>query len=343
MNDDLFQQWSDTLAEIRQARMGSLTNLQKEKSRNFSPKDFVDVAKVSLDDALSRWWSFEQESLKSGASPEDQESLPSEMESVVDFELESIGRDLEPFQKQSSWKPKAVTEEMEHLESFAAQLKRTYQQKISLKSGGVTPSLSDFEPSLVPMTDPDPLPELAPLPSPVPVASVSPQPAVRPQRRSPSSGGSGVAMFLMFVVGLLIGSGPSIYFWDQLNKVGVSTQEQVTQIQSEKRALEDNVAVFKRNYSDLAQGKIKTIPQLEDMMQPIRAEIATRKRKIEKDYTEKREGLIRKIPAGDRLDRSIEKLKENRDGNLEALEAESKTRLEPYLKQMQLLKELIEN
>jgi len=47
------------------------------------------------------------------------------------------------------------------------------------------------------------------------------------------------------------------------------------------------------------------------------------------------------MSAGDRLDRSINKLKEIRDEKLSSLNYDEKMKLEPYRKQLQMLKDLM--
>lgn len=329
MDDRLFQKWSDTLSGLRFSRQNSIVALQKEKGPQFSPKDFVDVSAASLEAALGKWWGFET------VSGEKSENQLDEMESVIEFEMESIDRDFISLETQVSWDTKKINEEMSRLRGISNELKQVYQSKIKLsgKAGNEAselPSFSPLEPNLQPQNF-TPLPQTA-------------SPIQRPpqiSRGSHSSGGSGVALFLMFLLGLLIGTGPSIYFWDQSKKVEVQNEGKVSQLISEKRAMEDNLAVYQQSFIGLASGKTKSISQLQDSMRPLRDEIASRRRKIEKDFADKREGLMKRVPSGDRLDRAIEKLSEIREEDLAVLEAEQKTRLEPYLKQLQVLKELM--
>ncbi len=331
MDDTLFQKWSDALSALRLSRQSSFSALQKEKGPDFSPADFVDVAKASLENALTKWWEYET---GSGDKPDD---LLSEMESVVDFEMEAIDRDFVSLENQVSWNAKTINEQMSRLRGFSNELKQMYESKIKLlkKTDTDLPSFAPVESSSSPQFTPlPPAPSLEP--SPLQAQRQAPR-----AKRSGSSGGSGVALFLMFLLGLLIGTGPSIYFWDLSKKADATNEEKISQLTSEKRALEDNLGVFQQTFIGLANGKTKSIAQLEDAMRPIREEIAGRRRKIEKDFAEKRESLMKKVPSGDRLDRAIERLKEIREEDLAVLDAELKTRLEPYLKQLQVLRELM--
>jgi hypothetical protein len=265
------------------------------------------------------------------------------MTSVVDFEIDAILRDLDSFEGAAAWDVSDVSKETDRLAVFAEQLKQNYILKIRSTLGNARPteelsSLPPLEPPPTPLGGFNPLPLSSP--SPAPSRKV---PAPRGHvSGGASSRGSGVALFLMFLLGLFLGAGPSFYFWDLAQKSQTSVDDQISRLSSEKRALEDNLGIYQQNFSQLAAGKIKTIPQLEDAMAPIREDIAARRRKVEREFTSKRESLMKRTSAGDLQDRAIGVLERNRDESLGALNAEQKTRLEPYLKQMQVLKELTE-
>ena len=55
-------------------------------------------------------------------------------------------------------------------------------------------------------------------------------------------------------------------------------------------------------------------------MEPIRKSFAAQKEQLEKNFIKKQADLIKKIPAGDRLDKSLQNLKEIRDKNRTALD-----------------------
>jgi hypothetical protein len=91
----------------------------------------------------------------------------------------------------------------------------------------------------------------------------------------------------------------------------------------------------------LANGKLMTLPQLEQAMRPIKEDAALKRRQAEADFNKSREGLLKKIPAGDRLDRSLERLEAEKAARLRDIEDQMNARLEKYLKQKQIHEELI--
>ncbi len=342
MEEKTSQLWSQALSGIREKRHNALNNFHREHGANYSAKDFSDLAMESLEEALAKWWEFENKTHTAEGASEDVAAVTDEMASVVDFEVDAILRDLDSFEGAAAWEESDISKENDRLAVFAEQLKQNYILKIRSTLGHARPTeeLSSLPPLEPP---PTPLGGFNSLPTP---SSSTPSRKGQASRGRVSGGsrsrGSGVALFLMFVLGLFLGSGPSFYFWDLAQKSQTSVDDQVSRLSSEKRALEDNLGIYQQNLSLLAAGKIKTIPQLEDAMQPIREDIAMRRRKVEREFTAKRESLMKRTSAGDLQDRAIGVLERNRDESLGALNAEQKTRLEPYLKQLQVLKELTE-
>lgn len=337
MDDKTFQSWSEALSSLREKRKQTLNNFHQQRGAKYTIKDFGDVGMASLEEVVAKWWEFELASVESKESTDDAGIATEEMGSIVDFELEAITRDLESFEGGAAWDEKSIQEEMESIQTFADETKRSYALKIRSALG---PSKA-AEPASEARSVPPETASRAPTPPPAQL-----MPPVQTKTRtsgSRSSGtGSGVALFFMFILGLLLGSGPSFYFWDLSQKSQSSNQEAVARLTSEKRALEDNLSVYQQHLSQLATGKIKTLPQLEAEMAPIRENIAARKKKIEHDFATKKESILRRTPAGDLQDRAIKTLERNRDEGLSALDSEEKSRLEPYLKDAQLLKELTE-
>jgi hypothetical protein len=337
MDDKNSQAWANTLSDIRAKRLAAAANLYREKD---GLKEFLAISRSSLDVVITKWWELESQSFPAGASESEIPSRIEEMSSIVDFEAEAIEADVNTFMASIAWNDATASDVLDHLSIAAEQIKQNYSYKIrNLLSEVAVPPL---ESGVLPPPPPEPSAPTPSMPASAMPGSVAAAPARLKKASGGSSSGSGFGLAIMFVIGLILGAGPSFYFWDASQKAQTSIQDKINRLSSEKRALEDNLSVYQDNLRKMAQGKLLTFPQLDEKMRPIREEIDQRRKKVEMDFNSKRESLMKKSPAGDRLDRAIEVLRERRDNQQADLDIEEKNRLEPYLKQMQLLREMAE-
>ena len=83
------------------------------------------------------------------------------------------------------------------------------------------------------------------------------------------------------------------------------------------------------------------LPDLEKAMKPILDDGEAKKKQIEVIFVKNRENILRKIPAGERLDRAMAKLEADRTNQIKIVDDEENVKLDPYLKQKQIHDELL--
>lgn len=313
MDDSVLQDWSDALTELREKRAADVSAAQGAKP-DFGPPDFYNVAVRSLDEILDRWLQFE----KMSASP-DAELMKGELESVFEFEMEAIDRDLAAARESATWDAGQQDAARASFESTAGQLKQKYALKIAAPSPALPPA---------------------------PPAAGKPAPAKKaepvPAKFSGGSGGgsSRTGGAVMFLVGLLLGAGPSVYFWDLSRKQGRAGEEERAKLVAEKRALEDSMTLLHGRFDQLASGEIKSLPEIERTVERIRKEADEKKKAAEAAYAKERARLVKRVPAGARLDRLLAALEEKRNGQISEIEAAAAQAVEPFEKQKATLQEM---
>lgn len=308
MDDVLLQEWSEALTSLRAKRAEELSRRQHEKV-DFSPAEFFEVAVKSLDEILDQWLVFETRSLEGRAPNVDQ--LRTELDGIFDFELDAISRDMTTIRSGAHWDETDVDMALGKFEASTQELKKKYVLKTSsLNTPAVKKRVID-EP-------------------------------MQPQRMHSggSGGGSAVSVVGMFLLGLVLGAGPSVYFWNQAKQQEVLHQDERSKMLSEQRALEDSMTMLHERFDDLATGKILSIPQIDGQIDKIRKGVADKKAAVETDYNRQRERLMKRTPAGARLDQALAKITEARNQQLSALEAQEAQAVEPLEKQKNTLQEL---
>lgn len=315
MDDLSFERWSEDLAQLRRARQSAIEQELQEKAESFLPSIFFDLVKKSLDQLMEKWFEYEQQSWNTQI-PSDPaqalETIRAEMESIVDFENESVSRDMASIQSRITWPPDALPQAEPPYRAFLDELRKKYQIKIKGLAG--SSKRKNVEPVLQ---------------------------VVRSSGHSRSSSGSGVGFFLMFLVGLLLGGGPSIYFMDVSKKIDRKYQEERSKLLSDQRALADSMTLLKDSFDRLAQGKMKNMPDLERETLKLKNSYSQKIQEVEKNHLNEREKTLKKIPAGNRLDTALEQLEKGKEDQLEELKAEQAAVLEPLQKQQDKLKDLM--
>jgi hypothetical protein len=314
MDEILFQEWSEALAALRQKRSDDIAARQQVKIE-FSPADFFEVAIHSLDEILDKWLSFELVKSPDAKKP-DVDQLRTELDGIFDFEVDAISRDMETVRNASKWDQGQIDEAVSKFEADTQELKKKYVLKTSGNPPPATPAATSQR-----RTGFDPTPS-------------------RVARGGGSGGGSGVSVISMFLVGLLLGAGPSVYFWDAAKKQDKAHQDERSKMISEQRALEDSMTMLHERFDQLATGKIPSIPQIDREIEKIRRSIGEKKKAVEAEYSRNRERLMKKTPAGDRLDAAIGSLDEQRNARLASLEAQEAQAVEPLERQKNMLQEL---
>jgi hypothetical protein len=146
----------------------------------------------------------------------------------------------------------------------------------------------------------------------------------------------------MFLVGLGLGTGLAFFFRETGKKSEQKLSAELDKLTNEKREIISEYTALQETYFQLARGKLLTLPEIERNMKPIRNDAGVKKRQAEIEYARARENLLRKIPAGDRLDRSLEKLSDDKKSRLREIDDQMNARLEPLLKQQQIHEELMQ-
>jgi hypothetical protein len=312
MDENLFQEWSEALTALRAKRSEEFTRGQREKVE-FSPGDFFDISSKSLDEILDQWMAFEIRSADGKSVNVDQ--VRAELDSIFDFEVDAISRDMDAVRSGARWDEGEVDDALGKFDATTQELKKKYV----LKTGAMGASGQQQK------------------------KRVSDEP-LQPQRvmhgGGGSGGGSGMSVIAMFLVGMMLGAGPSAYFWNQAKEQDKAHQEERTKMLAEQRALEDSMTMLHERFDQLATGKIPSIPELDREIEKIRRAVGEKKKAAELEYNTQRERLMKKTPAGDRLDQAIARLEETRNQRLSALEAQEAQDVDPLDKQKNMLQEL---
>jgi hypothetical protein len=318
MDDVTFEQWSATLLELRQSRHDSIKLQIDERGKEYLAKDLFDHLMVSLDHIMSQWWDYERRSWET-TPPADPmlavETLRGELDSVADFEIDASDKDIDMARGLITITDDDIAKGHEDLQAFVADLKKNYSLKIDALLNSVKKASAP----------------------PVPAPSYSSVPRNSYSRPT----GSGVGLVIMFIVGLGLGAGLAFFFRETAQKSIESLQEEKDKLASEKRQIISEFTELQETYFQLAHGKLMTLPELDLAMKPIKEEAAAKRRQAEIDFAKTKESILKKIPAGDRLDRSLERLAADKDARLKDIETQMNARLEKYIKQQQIHEDLM--
>ena len=308
MDENLFLEWSEALTELRAKRSEQFKRGQQDKV-DFSPGDFFDISSKSLDEILDQWMAFEVRSAQ--GKPLNVDQVRNELDGIFDFEVDAISRDMTTVRSGARWDDGEVDDALGKFEATTQELKKKYVLKTG--SVGAAQKKRVLDEPLTPQ---------------------------RATHGGGSGGGSGMTVIAMFIVGMMLGAGPSAYFWNQAKEQDKAHQEERTKMLADQRALEDSMTMLHERFDQLATGKIPPIPDLDREIDKIRRGIAERKRATEAEFSKERERLMKRTPAGDRLDQAIARIEETRNLRLSSLEAQEAQAVEPLEKQKNMLQEL---
>jgi hypothetical protein len=309
MEENLFQEWSEALSALRAKRSEEFATRQREKV-DFSPEDFFDISSKSLDEILDQWMAFEIRSADGKAMNVDQVRL--ELDGIFDFEVDAISRDMTTVRSGSRWDEGEVDDALEKFDARTQELKKKYVLKTSAVGASGQKKRVAEEP-------------------------LQPQ---RVMHGGGSGGGSSMSVIAMFLVGMMLGAGPSVYFWNQSKEQDKAHQEERTKMLAEQRTLEDSMTMLHERFDQLATGKIPPIPELDSEIDKIRRVVGEKKKAADADFSRERERFMKRTPAGDKLDQAIARIEETRNQRLSALEAQEAKDVEPLEKQKNMLQEL---
>lgn len=310
------QSWSDSLMELRQERQVALEKEQQEKSSSFAPSDFFNVSITSLDRVLEKWIVFQQKQWELSPPNDPQASaqqLREEADVIIDFELDALNRDLDQLKGEINWTDPMITEAEKSFTESVSEIRKKYQIKTAAFGNSAKKK-----------------------PTPVPAA-----PPVMQIQYSSASNTSGVMMVVMFIVGLILGAAPSAYFWDVSRRVEKKFNTEKNKIVADKQLLEEEMTLLYEVFSQLASGKMKNLNDMENEMREVRSSLTLMKKKLENDYVQERERLMKKYPAGDKLDRALEDLEYKRVQNDSNLKTEQSTQLEKLESQKKRIQDLM--
>jgi len=304
---------------MRESRQEEINRRQQDKSQGFDPDKLFKLYGNQLGSLLSKWWDLEKVSWEESPPADAKlgaDNLKNELESLVELELEKIKSEIEEIKEsEPSWKPESLDLAQKSFEKNVYELIANYSLKIDSLTGQTKKDIQ----------------------------------ITRSARGKISAGGSrnsasagGIWLLFMFILGLLLGAAPTVYYMDLARKNEEKINQSAAQYSVERKTFIGKLSVLQEAYGDLAYGRIKNIPQLENTIGPIRKEIAQRKEELEKEFIRKQANLIKKIPAGDRLDKSLQNLKETEQKQLAILKAEEENRTEPLLKEINKHKSILE-
>lgn len=314
MHESYLEKWTEALTELREVRREKVKSLFLAAGNSIKPEEFYPIAEESIAAILDKWMEMEQksfENMTTGSLTNTLNTLHTEMESVIEFELEAINRDMEEYQDQLMWDESAAAGDKAKFHAAVEEIRKRCQVKINaLRDAG----------------------------------RKRPAEAAASAPRAASGGGSPASnsgTLLMFIVGLVLGLGPSIYFWDAAKKSEKKTEEERAKIRAEQKQIEDGLAVLQENFEGLATGKKKNIPQIDKDISAVRAKFQDEREDVESDFRRDKEKLLKRIPAGAKQDEGLQKLMEKKEEELEKLKGKEKTAIEPLLEEKEILKALV--
>lgn len=320
MNEAELEKWSETLMELRQERM---TLAQKEfeaRGGAYSASDFFTGAASNIDRILSEWMT-QQQGLWDAHIPEDPSTalaaIKDETESLIDLEVEAVQRDLEHLQQETNWDDASVTNGQLAFDGTIGELRNKYQLKLASFQGVQKKKSSP----------------------PAPTAIVDKRQKVR--YSGGSSGGSGSGMLFMLIVGILLGSAPSFYFWDINHKTEMKFNVEKTKLEAAQKNMEDGFALLRDVFSQMASGKMSSMVDMEDRLTKLKNNKVLRRDRIEQEFAAKREKLMKKNASGNEMDQELEDLEYEKIQALGEAKAKDDAEIDKLEKQIKIIKELL--
>ncbi|MCB4756693.1 MAG: hypothetical protein LHV69_06630 [Elusimicrobia bacterium] len=321
MDEKGLQAWSEKLDELRGTRQQTVASKVLASGGPPNLEAYPELIKESLVSLMSHWWEIEKAAWKDNPPADTAAGLSQtkkEMDTVIDLELEAIERERANTREFAAFNTAAARQGLEQIENdlrrFGQDLKKSYAIKIDSLARSARRrerELSAGDPSLAPAY-------------------------------GSASSSNGLGLAIMFVVGLILGGGGSVYFWNQNNAAQKKLQEETTKLAMEKKQIIDGMILLQDTYYQLATGKLLNIPDLEKLVKTKQEEFSKKRKAIESSIAKQKEALIKKIPAGDRLDKSLEKLEESRVKQMEEVNKAEEEALIPLRQQQKIHKELMD-
>ena len=319
MDDRDLQEWTDQLQKLRTERREKFQSRLNNKEAEFRNEEFIELAYKSLNQIIEGWWTLEHEALKNTPPKnigQEQARLKTELEALIEFELSAIETDADVAAENAHWNQDVVKSKFPRVIKNSEELKMAQLIRISSLA-------NEFKKSTAQEEDP----RRAGIAGGVGYYA------------SGSRRGGGAKLFWGIVLGLLIGGGPAAYYWQAASKTGQDYEKRIKKILSEKKDLEDSISVFQQNYAALAEGKQKPIPELENIMAPIQKFYSEKRRRVERDFSDERVKLARKIMSRDEFDKQVAQMEVRKKEVMDRLAAREKEDLAPYKKQIREIKE----
>ncbi len=317
MDNAAFERWSQTLEAIRKSRQAEIEERLTSKADAFKPAEFYQLAHQSLDRVFEQWFEIEQEGWANPPANIGKalQAVRSEMESISEFELEAVERDAENIMSRITWDPDELEEARKSFLALAEDMAKKYQLRLKTLSPG----------------------ELK-----IPAGLTAESPRSPVQYSAPTfQGGSGVISIVMLIIGLLLGSGLSLYFKDSQKKIQMRLQEEKSKLVADQRALSDSMALLHASFADLVMGKSQNIPQLQAEVARIQHLLDERTKMINEETAREREYIIRRTPAGNRLDQALDELEKERLRRIKKYEDEYNPGIKVFQKRILLYKDLL--
>jgi len=321
MSEAPVNQWSDILDEIRQKRRSNIDEELRQKGAAYTTAAFFDSLGKSLETLLTRWFEMKKGAW-SDQLPEDpdpvQGELKDELESIVEMELEAMERDIHHAKNQISWASDPLEEGRKKLNDLSEELKISFRLKVDG------------------LSKPDPAQKKE-----VEKETPKEKKKVKKIRVSGGSSSSGLGVFTMFLVGLLLGGAASFHYWNQSQKEIKKMEAQVEETQSDMRTIDDRLAALQDMFAKLAWGKMRNIPQIQNKIGPIKKKYAAERKKVQSSYRRQKLNVKKKISPGNKLDLSLKRLDDDKEAKLQKIAAREKAALKPLLEELKTLKEMM--
>lgn len=325
MNEIELEKWSETLMDLRQQRFDRAQKDMEEKGSSYTPSEFFEQAGSNLDKILEKWVNLEQADWDEN-TPDDPAStiqeIRTETDSLVDLEVEAILRDAQFLKQEGNWDNDVLGSSESAFQGVVSEIRNKYQLKLGAFAGA---QKKKTPPPLVP----------APL-------TTSHQTSPSHMRYSGGSGGgSGSGILLMFLVGLVLGAAPSLYFWDTNTKMEKKFQAEKSRIEGLQRVIEDNYAMLRDVFGQMASGKIKSLADMEEDLRRVKSESTARRKRMEEEFLEDRERIMKKYSSGNKLDQALEDLEYQKIQRLGGAKEQEKLDTEKLEKQIKIVKDLL--
>ncbi len=324
MNEIELEKWSETLMDLRQERFTRAQTDMESKGSTYTPSEFFDQSTSNLDKILEKWVNLEQSDWDAN-TPDDPataiQAIRSETDSLVDLEVEAILRDGQVLKQDGNWENDAFVSGQAAFEGAVTELRNKYQLKLGAFSGAQKKKSTPIFPA--------------------PLTTSAPPQAPQMRYSGGSSGGSGSGILLMFVVGLVLGAAPSLYFWDANNKMENRFQAEKSRIEGLQKVIEDNYAMLREVFGQMAAGKMKSLSDMESELRKIKSESGARRKRMEQEFLEERERITKKLASGNRLDQALEDLEYRKVQRLGAARDQENLDTEKLEKQIKIVKDLL--